>query len=75
MAFPDRLHTAMTLRRISRPDLAKQIGRSTSSVHAMLQGQQYPSLEAFAALCRALNVSPAYLLGATPELELPPAAA
>ena len=65
----DRINAALTLRQMSGPDLARKSGINKGTLWRYRTGQVIPKQKAIEKMSRALNVSPAWLLGfdLTPE--------
>ena len=59
----DRLRHAMTLRGMTGKELAKKTGLQNSSITRYLSGENIPRSIAIEKMARALDVSPAWLLG------------
>lgn len=71
--IPARLAVALGVKGVSQANLARTIGVSRAAVNQFVQGNRLPSIVTFAAICRALDVSADFLLGATPDVKLPAA--
>jgi transcriptional regulator with XRE-family HTH domain len=71
--FGGRLAAARRLRGISQRRLARDIGLSnvSSYVSHMEAGRRLPTLAVLVELCKRLEVSADYLLGATPPIQAP----
>ena len=59
----DRLNQAMQLRGITAAELAQKTGLNKSSVSRYLSGKAIPRSLAIGSMAKALNVSPAWVLG------------
>lgn len=59
----DRLRHAMTLRGMTGKELARKTGLQNSSITRYLSGANIPRSIAIEKMARALDVSPAWLLG------------
>lgn len=59
----DRLNEALQLRGMSAADLAKKSGMAKSSLSRYLTGENIPRSIAIGKMAKALDVSPAWLLG------------
>lgn len=62
-AIAKRLAKALADRDLSQADVARDTGRSRSTVHGWLNGRAQPPLEVLAKWCEARGVDPNYLLG------------
>ena len=58
-----RLREAIKSRKITQTELARQIGVSQSTISKYLRLNKYPSIDTFANLCEALDVSADEILG------------
>ena len=61
--FGYRLYNAIAESKKTQRKVAKEVGITQPQVNHYLKGKTYPSVEALVRLCRALNVTPNYLLG------------
>jgi len=65
MAWHDRLDSARLARRFSNKRLAKITGISESSISDYMHGKREPEFARLQAMCKALNISPGYVLDET----------
>ena len=70
--FSKRLEIALesTHQLVPRTYLSNQTGLTSSQISQYISGYCYPRLAGLYAICRALKVSPDYLLGFTDEMKL-----
>lgn len=61
--FTDRLLKTLKTKRISQAELAKATGISPSSISEWIKGKYMPKQDKIALIAKALNVSPAWLIG------------
>lgn len=59
----DRLNEAMSLRNMTASELAKKSGLNKSSISRYLSGENVPRSIAIGKMSKALDVSPAWVLG------------
>jgi transcriptional regulator with XRE-family HTH domain len=59
----ERIKEALALRKMSANTLAKEIGKTPVAVSNVVTGKSSPSVDVLMAMSKALNVSPAFLLG------------
>jgi transcriptional regulator with XRE-family HTH domain len=65
--FGDRLVYAMTIRNISRQDLADRIYSAPSTISGYRIGRRSPDVRQLASIARELNISLDFLLGLTDD--------
>jgi transcriptional regulator with XRE-family HTH domain len=75
-AIADRLRTVRTLRRMSQGQLSAAVkglgGSMCPTMVSHVEGQRkLPSLQTLVVICKVLNCSADYLLGATPPITVP----
>jgi transcriptional regulator with XRE-family HTH domain len=65
--FPNRLKRIRERRGISQRELSRRCGLNINQINRYENGLMEPTLSAFLALMRELNVSADYLIGVVPE--------
>jgi len=67
-SIKERLVEEITMSGLSMKEIAKRIGVHPSMVSEYKTTKKMPSLETFALICKALDVSADYILGLTDDL-------
>jgi len=68
--FGDRLLKAVEAHDKSRAEICSEAGITPSQISQYITGFCYPRLDRFVRLCKALRVTPSYLLGFTEHMSL-----